>query len=192
MMQRRFMVALWGLLVLLTTPMAQAGETIDSPARQAFRAAGQDQVSTETDATSGTVIDSPARRAFRNRKSTSRTASKRTAEPGESPVVQHYEVDPAFAQKGSASWYGPGFHGRTTANGEHFDQNALTAAHKTLPFNTRLKVTNTVNNRSVIVRINDRGPYTGGRIIDLSKGAAAKIGIIGQGVGRVRLEKVNP
>jgi rare lipoprotein A (peptidoglycan hydrolase) len=192
MMQQRFVALLSGLLVLLSTQTALAGEMIDSSARKAFRAAGQDQVRKEANATSGKVIDSKARRAFRNSKSASRTASKGVAAASESPVVRQYEVDPAFSQKGSASWYGPGFHGRTTANGERFDQNSLTAAHKTLPFNTRLKVTNLANNHSVIVRVNDRGPYSGGRIIDLSKGAAAKIGIIGQGVGRVRLEKVNP
>ena len=83
---------------------------------------------------------------------------------------------------GSASWYGPGFHGRTTANGEQFDENTLTAAHKTLPFNTRLKVTNRMNGRSVVVRINDRGPYIGNRTLDLSRAAADCLGSIGTGV----------
>lgn len=83
---------------------------------------------------------------------------------------------------GTASWYGPGFHGRTTANGERFDENALTAAHKKLPFNTYLKVTNRMNGKSVVVRINDRGPYIGNRTIDLSKAAARCLGSIGKGV----------
>ncbi|MEM9002414.1 MAG: septal ring lytic transglycosylase RlpA family protein [Cyanobacteria bacterium P01_F01_bin.86] len=83
---------------------------------------------------------------------------------------------------GSASWYGPGFHGRKTANGERFDENTLTAAHKTLPFNTRLKVTNRLNGKSVVVRINDRGPYIGNRTLDLSKAAAQCLGGIGTGV----------
>ena len=83
---------------------------------------------------------------------------------------------------GSASWYGPGFHGRTTANGERFDENTLTAAHKTLPFNTHLKVTNRMNGRSVVVRINDRGPYIGNRTLDLSRAAADCLGSIGTGV----------
>ncbi|WP_298613022.1 septal ring lytic transglycosylase RlpA family protein [uncultured Thermosynechococcus sp.] len=89
---------------------------------------------------------------------------------------------------GLASWYGPGFHGARTANGERFDQDALTAAHRTLPFGTRVRVTNLQNGRSVVVRINDRGPFTGGREIDLSRGAAAAIGLIGAGVGPVRID----
>lgn len=89
---------------------------------------------------------------------------------------------------GIASWYGPGFHGRRTANGEVFNQNELTAAHKTLPFNTRVLVTNTKNNKSVIVRINDRGPFIGKRIIDLSEESAQRIGSITQGVALVKLE----
>ncbi|WKT83810.1 MULTISPECIES: septal ring lytic transglycosylase RlpA family protein [unclassified Thermosynechococcus] len=89
---------------------------------------------------------------------------------------------------GIASWYGPGFHGARTANGERFDQDALTAAHRTLPFGTRVRVTNLQNGRSVVVRINDRGPFTGGREIDLSRGAAAAIGLIGAGVGPVRID----
>lgn len=83
---------------------------------------------------------------------------------------------------GTASWYGPGFHGRQTANGERFDENALTAAHKTLPFNTYLKVINRWNGKSVVVRINDRGPYIGKRTLDLSKAAAQCLGSLGRGV----------
>ncbi|GEP00612.1 septal ring lytic transglycosylase RlpA family protein [Methylobacterium haplocladii] len=86
-------------------------------------------------------------------------------------------VAPAHAD--IASWYGPGFHGRKTANGERFDQNALTAAHKTLPFGTRIRVTNEATGRSVLVRINDRGPFVKGRAIDLSAGAARAIGCAG-------------
>lgn len=87
---------------------------------------------------------------------------------------------------GHASWYGPGFHGRRAASGERFDQNQMTAAHKTLPFGTLLLVTNTHNNRSCLVRINDRGPYVAGRMIDLSAAAARSIGI--GGVGTVRID----
>jgi len=83
---------------------------------------------------------------------------------------------------GTASWYGPGFHGRKTANGEIFDENALTAAHKTLPFNTYLKITNRMNGKSVVVRINDRGPYIGKRSIDLSRAAAHCLGSTNRGV----------
>jgi rare lipoprotein A len=89
---------------------------------------------------------------------------------------------------GQASWYGPGFHGRTTANGERYNQHGLTAAHKSLPFGTRIKVTNKNNGRTVVVRVNDRGPYAGGRVIDLSAGAASILGMMGSGVAPVQLE----
>lgn len=89
---------------------------------------------------------------------------------------------------GMASWYGPGFHGKATASGERFDQGKLTAAHRTLPFGTVLRVTNLQNGRSVEVRINDRGPFVRGRILDLSKGAAKKLRMIDAGVVRVRVK----
>ncbi len=82
-------------------------------------------------------------------------------------------------QRGHASWYGPGFHGRRTANGEVFNTNSLTAAHRTLPFGTRVRVVNEKTGRSVVVRINDRGPFVGGRVIDLARGAARQLGIDG-------------
>jgi len=88
---------------------------------------------------------------------------------------------------GEASWYGPGFHGRLTANGEVYDQNAMTAAHPSLRFGTRVKVTNLNNGRSVIVRINDRGPYANGRVIDVSAAAARSLGMIKSGVARVKV-----
>src|SRR4051794_4323827 len=91
-------------------------------------------------------------------------------------------------QTGAASWYGPGFHGKRTANGETFNTHALTAAHKTLPFGTQLRVTNERTGRSVVVRINDRGPYARGRVIDLSKAAAQPVGILG--VGTVTLTRL--
>ena len=87
-----------------------------------------------------------------------------------------------------SSWYGPGFNGLLTANGEQFNQNALTAAHKTLPFGTRLRV---CFKRCAIVRVNDRGPYLHGRSLDLSKGAAVATGLIGSGVGRVKVTRLN-
>ena len=93
-----------------------------------------------------------------------------------------------FSASGTASWYGPGFHGNISASGEVFDQNALTAAHRTLPFGTQVRVTNLRNNRQVLVRINDRGPYIHGRIIDLSAGAAQAIGLANMGIGPVQLE----
>lgn len=93
---------------------------------------------------------------------------------------------------GTASWYGGKFIGRKTANGEIFTSQSLTAANKTLPFGTRVLVTNLNNGKSVIVRINDRGPYVGDRIIDLSYAAAKAIDMIGTGTAMVRLEIVKP
>lgn len=89
-----------------------------------------------------------------------------------------------------ASWYGPKFHGKMTANGEVYDQMALTAAHKSMSFGTLLKITNPKNGRSVIVRINDRGPYVEGRDLDLSKGAAIELGILRRGVARLKIQEV--
>jgi rare lipoprotein A len=91
-----------------------------------------------------------------------------------------------------ASWYGPKFDGKPTANTETFNQLAYTAAHKSLPFGTMLKVTNPANGKSVIVRINDRGPYIKGRDIDLSKGAAIALGMVQKGVIKVEVEKLVP
>ncbi|MCK9424977.1 MAG: septal ring lytic transglycosylase RlpA family protein [Ignavibacteriaceae bacterium] len=90
-----------------------------------------------------------------------------------------------------ASWYGPRFHGRTTANGEKFDQEALTAAHKTLRFGTLLRLTNPVTDKSVIVRINDRGPYVRGRNIDVSKEAAYELGMMYKGLAKLKVEQVS-
>jgi rare lipoprotein A len=96
-----------------------------------------------------------------------------------------------FSISGMASWYGPGFDGASSASGEVFNQNALTAAHRDLPFGTQVRVTNMDNGMSVVVRINDRGPYSGDRIIDLSRGAAAVIGLVQSGVAPVKLEVLN-
>lgn len=103
--------------------------------------------------------------------------------PEETPTVGTEVV-------GVASWYGPGFHGKRTANGERFDQDALTAAHPYWAFGTRVRVTLLSTGKSTVVRINDRFPAYKGRIIDLSRGAARAIGLIGPGTGRVRLEVV--
>ena len=91
-------------------------------------------------------------------------------------------------QSGQASWYGSQHHDEKTASGECFNQNKLTAAHRTLAFGTRVKVTNLHNNKNVTVRINDRGPYSKGRIIDLSRAAANKIDMLNSGVAPVRLQ----
>ena len=108
-------------------------------------------------------------------------SSAPAAEPAASEKAERAEV-------GEASWYGVPYHGRTTASGETFNMNAMTAAHKTLPFGTKVKVTNMTNGRAVQVVINDRGPFVPGRIIDLSRAAADKIGMIKSGVAKVRVE----
>ncbi len=89
---------------------------------------------------------------------------------------------------GEASWYGPGFYGNRTANGEVFRPGTLTAAHRTLPFGTKVRVTNLWNGRSTVVRINDRGPFHGRRVIDLAHGAANQLGLVASGIAQVRLE----
>jgi rare lipoprotein A len=94
-------------------------------------------------------------------------------------------------EAGMASYYADAHQGRRTANGERFDMHALTAAHRTLPFGTRVKVTNLDNGRSVVVRINDRGPYVKGRVIDLSKAAARELRFLDRGTTRVRLEVIS-
>ncbi|CAD5107991.1 septal ring lytic transglycosylase RlpA family protein [Zestomonas carbonaria] len=96
----------------------------------------------------------------------------------------------SYDNTGKASWYGAKHHGKKTASGERFDQNALTAAHRSLPFGTRVRVTNLNNDRSVVVRINDRGPYARGRIIDVSRKAAEQLGMLGAGVVPVRVQSL--
>ena len=96
-------------------------------------------------------------------------------------------MDGEFYESGIASWYGDDYHGKPTANGEIYDMEALTAAHKTLPFNSLVRVVNRDNGKTVTVRINDRGPFVEGRLIDLSRKAAREIGIITVGLARVDL-----
>jgi rare lipoprotein A len=96
----------------------------------------------------------------------------------------------AASSCGIASWYGPGFHGNLTASGQRFDSRALTAAHRSLPFGSRVKVTNQATGRSVTIKINDDGPHIPGRIIDLSEGAFAHIASLGQGTAKVCISRV--
>lgn len=95
-------------------------------------------------------------------------------------------------ESGTASWYGGRFHGRRTASGEIFDASRLTAAHRSLPFGTRVRVTNLENGRRVVVRVNDRGPWRSGRIIDLSREAARSLGFLARGTVSVRLQVLEP
>lgn len=104
---------------------------------------------------------------------------------------QARKTTPRYHAVGMASWYGPGFHGRKTSSGESYNQRDMTAAHRTLPFGSTIKVTNIDNGKACVVRINDRGPFIRGRIIDLSKAAAAEIDMIGTGTARVELASLN-
>jgi rare lipoprotein A len=113
-----------------------------------------------------------------------------TVGPGDTPVASEAPESTRglASEMGLASWYGKRHHGRLTASGVVFDQNALTAAHRTLPFGTRVRVTNLENGRQVVVQITDRGPYRSRRVIDLSRKAAQALGMFTPGVVRVRLE----
>ncbi|MDP6691495.1 MAG: septal ring lytic transglycosylase RlpA family protein [Alphaproteobacteria bacterium] len=124
------------------------------------------------------------------------TAEQPSASAGVYKVGKPYEVngvwyypreDPQYSRTGIASWYGAKFHGRRTANGEIYDMNALTAAHKTLPMPVRVRVTNLGNGRSLVLRVNDRGPFVNGRIIDVSRRAAQLLGFKKQGTAKVRV-----
>lgn len=110
-----------------------------------------------------------------------------TTAPSPQPLVLQ---QPGFTQEGVASWYGQSHHGKRTSSGEPFDMEALTAAHRTLPFGSVVRVTHLATNRTVTVRINDRGPYKDGRIIDLSARSARDLGIAQLGVARVRIERL--
>lgn len=96
-----------------------------------------------------------------------------------------------FSQTGTASWYGRQFHGRKTASGDTFDMNGLTAAHRSLPLNCFIRVTNKTNGQSVVVKVNDRGPFHGNRVLDLSYGAAKQLGITNSGTAKVSIERVD-
>ena len=102
--------------------------------------------------------------------------------------AQFPDTVPDWVQQGRVSWYGPGFHGRRTANGEVFDTHDLTMAHRSLPMGTSVRVTNLENGRSVVLRVNDRGPYVRGRVADLSHAAAERLGFVDEGVVPARIE----
>jgi rare lipoprotein A len=104
------------------------------------------------------------------------------------PLAQGQQIASAAVSTGQASWYGPGFFGNRTASGEVLRPGTLTAAHRTLAFGTLVRVTNLWNGRTAVVRINDRGPFHGGRIIDLAHGAAQELGVTASGVAQVKLE----
>ena len=111
-----------------------------------------------------------------------------TASPPPPPAPSSGRV--LLTLEGVASYYADEFHGRLTSNGETYDMNGMTCAHRTFPFGTRMRVTNLDNGRSAVVRVNDRGPFHEGRIVDLSLGAAKELGIVPSGTARVRLEVI--
>ena len=130
----------------------------------------------------------PAPRYTTGGKSPPKMASRRQPVTPRSKIIPPANLRPGKVLLGIASFYGPDFHGKLTANGEVYDMYGLTAAHKTLPLNTIIRVTNMANRRNLIVRVNDRGPYIAGRILDLSYGAALKLGFVNQGTTRVKIE----
>ena len=108
-----------------------------------------------------------------------------------SSSASYSDANTGITEQGKASFYADKYHGRLTASGENFDQQAMTAAHKQLPFNSKVKVTNTTNNRSVVVRVNDRGPFIRGRIIDLTKHAFEQLAEPSSGVINVTVEVID-
>ena len=115
-------------------------------------------------------------------------ADKQSSGPGVAGIASGIERGIFTVQEGVVSWYGAQFHDRKTASGERFDSGAMTMAHPKLPFGTMVRVTNLRNGRSVVVRVNDRGPFVGKRIADLSQAAASEIGMMRRGVARARIE----
>lgn len=134
-------------------------------------------------------LDTSETRSTGKCRAVSAPGPKKIGKPYKINGVTYYPMESAdgYSEEGIASWYGPGFHGKLTANGERYNQKAMTAAHKTLPLPTLVKVDNLENGKSVIVRVNDRGPYSKGRIIDLTEVAARRLGMIDKGTARVRV-----
>ncbi|MEI8134408.1 MAG: septal ring lytic transglycosylase RlpA family protein [bacterium] len=131
--------------------------------------------------------------AFANTVSKDQPSKSKTSQRQRQHYRSHrHSTAPNLSMVGTASWYGHGFHNRKTASGKKFDQNSFVAAHRTLPFGTLVKVTNTLNNKSCIVEITDRGPYVKHRIIDVSRGAATELGFTSSGTAHVTLEVVAP
>lgn len=174
-LERRTIAIIVGAVAAVATVPALAG-TVDRAEDQAVRVAqGSDPSAGEPVVAAGTEITAaaPARPA-----------------PAPAPEAQGERVaeEPAPTISGWASWYGPGFAGRTTASGEVYDPSEMVAAHKSLPFGTRIRVTNQRNGRSAVLRIVDRGPYVGGRILDVSSAAADVLGMKGSGTAPVTIE----
>ncbi|MDD0816974.1 septal ring lytic transglycosylase RlpA family protein [Curvibacter sp. HBC28] len=160
-MRRALLGWVWSACVLLSVPVAQAAET------------GFGSVPGLSLPTRDQLDEVPA--------------SGLPPEPLGDPLSTLMSPDEVFFERGAASWYGLALHRRRTASGERFDMNAMTAAHRTLPFGSRVCVHSLVTGKEVLVRINDRGPHTAGRIIDLSRAAALALDLLGTGIKEVAL-----
>jgi rare lipoprotein A len=137
----------------------------------------------------------PSRDSYEQRSATGPERSSRGNPPFYEVEGKRYFVldsSDGYAERGTASWYGRDFHGRPTSSGEIYDMNRMTAAHKTLPLPTWVEVTNLVNGRRVVVKVNDRGPFVDGRIIDLSRQAASELDMLGSGTARVQVRALGP
>ncbi len=170
-----------------TTRPRRVTSTVASPSWEETENAAEVTVEKET-ASQGSVMVTNLNTIYQNKEENLNVNSKNKAVADTfEKVIEEREKYTHF-QTGMASYYGGSWHGKKTANGEIFNENSLTAAHKTLPFGTKVKVTNLDNGKSVVVRINNRGPYSKGRVIDLSKAAFSKIASTSKGVTRVKLE----
>ncbi len=189
-------------------PIVYAGQTEPSPAPQTLAGGGETSYGygNRSRQAAGAAID--LRRAGARSQPVQASAAPAVSQAGDRPqwleqerVGPPYQAngrwyvptpEPGYAETGTASWYGPTFHGRATASGEVFDQEALTAAHPTLPLQSLVQVTNLENGREVIVRVNDRGPFVGERLIDLSRRSAEVLGFEEQGHARVHVRYLGP
>jgi rare lipoprotein A len=181
----RFQLAVIGILGLLVTGCAET-QLVVHAAKQVINSQ-QDEPS----ARPGTSSQSPGKTAAGVPLGSG--GVYKVGQPYEVAGVTYYpKVEPEYNRTGIASWYGDPFHGRRTANGEIYDMNELTAAHKTLPMPVYVRVTNLENGRALVLRVNDRGPFVNGRIIDVSRRGAQLLGFSKQGTAKVRVEIVTP
>ena len=193
-----------------TNPLAET-ERVQGDAETVAAESPKDEASSESSASSTETTNSEATNSEANR-SEAATAQPATEQPAKdaeplkailtpdelnetpelapAPPAPKVKTVPDVVKiiTGEASWYGPGFYGNRTASGEIYRPGTMTAAHRTLPFGTKVRVTNLWNGRSAVIRINDRGPFVGHRVIDLGHGAASSLGLTASGIAQVRLE----
>lgn len=174
------------LIPVLADPSKAATESTSASVPAAASLPAQVQLAT---ATPSFVPSSADGVAIREEQPTTEPVQVQPAQPPV-PIAPSPAPQPRVVRvsNGQASWYGPGFFGNRTANGEVLRPGTLTAAHRSLPFGTKVRVTNLWNGRTAVVRINDRGPFHGSRIIDLAHGAAQQLGVVASGVAQVKLE----